>query len=44
MPLIGCVVIEAFHDIDEGFEYFEENVIRESIDCHPLKLAYATHT
>jgi hypothetical protein len=44
MPLIGCVVTAAIHGIDEGFEYFEEKVIREGFDCHLLKLAYATHT
>jgi hypothetical protein len=28
------------HCIDEEFEYFEENVVREDFDCDLLKLAY----
>ena len=34
-----------FHGIDEGPEYFEENVMRKCFDCDlSVKLAYAVHT
>jgi hypothetical protein len=42
MPLPGCVVI-VIRPIDKEFEYFEENVVRESSDCDLLvKFAHTT--
>ena len=44
MPLLACDVIE-IRCIDEEFEYFEENVIREGSDGDLLvKLAYTTQS
>ena len=44
VPLLGYGAMN-FCCIDEGFEYFEENVIGKGSDCYPsVKLAYTTHT
>jgi hypothetical protein len=43
MPLVGCRAM-GLHCIDDDFEDFEENVVREGFDCNLLKLAYITHT
>ena len=43
MPLLGWEFIVYF--INEGFEYFEENVISEGSDCQLLvKWAYTTQS
>lgn len=44
MPLLGWKITEICC-INEEFEYFQENIVREGADCHLLvKVAYTVRT